>query len=162
VDGRLELADRQFIARWLADEWGLPIVTMRREYMPEQVEGLVYVDESGEKEGLITWYVEDDLAEIVTLDAFEQGRHIGGRLLDGAEGELRRRGARRVFITTTNDNLRAIAFYTRRGYRLMRIELDGMDRVRERKPLDSSVGMDGISLQDMFEFEKELKDERFR
>ena len=60
-------------------------------------------------------------------------------------------------ITTTNDNLRAIAFYVRRGYRIVRVERDGMDRVRARKPGVPLVGMDGIPLHDMLELVKELE-----
>jgi hypothetical protein len=60
---------------------------------------------------------------------------------------------------TTNDNLRAIAFYVRHGYRITKLELDSLDRVRKEKPDVPEIGMDGIPLRDMFELEKELKTE---
>lgn len=107
-------------------------------------------------QGLITWHIDGDWAEIVTVDAFQHGRHIGGRLLDGAEAELRRRGVYRATIVTTNDNLRALVFYLRRGYRLVKIALDDMDRVRSLKPQVPSEGRDGILLRDMLELEKDL------
>ncbi len=129
---------------------------MRREYLPAEVEGLVWRDSEGEPKGLVTWAAEGEAAEIVSLDAFVQGRHIGGRLLDAAEAELRQRGVERVTIVTTNDNLRALAFYLRRGYRLLHLHLDAMDRVRARKPQVPTVGHEGIALRDMWELEKEI------
>jgi hypothetical protein len=107
-------------------------------------------------QGLVTWHIEGDAAEIVTVDAFQQGRHIGGRLLEGAEAELRRRGVHRATIVTTNDNLRAIAFYVRRGYRIVRIALDDLERVRAIKPNVPHMGQNGIPLRDMLALEKDL------
>jgi hypothetical protein len=76
--------------------------------------------------------------------------------MDAAEEELRRRGVRNVHLITTNDNVRAVAFYQRRGYRLVRLHLGGMDRVRAAKPEVPLTGNDGIPLRDMWELQKEL------
>ena len=157
MEGRIEAVDRDFVRRYWEERWGLPIISTRGRYMPEDVQGITWRDEWGEALGLITWHIENDWAEIVSLDAFQQGRHIGGRLLSGAEEELRKRGVRHVMIVTTNDNLRAIAFYVRHGYRITRIELDGLDRVRAEKPDIPETGMDGIPLRDMFELEKDIQ-----
>jgi GNAT superfamily N-acetyltransferase len=156
MEGRLEPVDQEYIRKRWEETWGLPVVSIDRNYTPEDVSGLCWRDEWGEAQGLITWHIEGDRAEIVTLDAYQQGRHIGGRLLDGAEAELRRRSVHQVRIVTTNDNLRAIAFYLRRGYRIVRVELDGMDRVRKLKPGIPERGLDGIPLRDMFELHKHL------
>lgn len=158
MEGRLEPVDQEFIRRrWEESSW-LPVVSIDRTYQPEDVAGLAWRDEWGVPQGLVTWHIEGDKAEIVSVDAYEQGRHIGGRLLDGAEAELLRRGVRHVSMVTTNDNLRAIAFYVRRGYRIVRIDLDGMDRVRKLKPKVPLLGNDNIPLRDMFELQKDLSD----
>jgi GNAT superfamily N-acetyltransferase len=156
MEGRLDAPGKDVIRSMAEEKWHPPIVTTFRDYMPEDVEGMVWRNEQGEVQGLITWHIDGERAEVVTLDAYQQGQHIGGRLLDGAEAEFRKRGVRKVSITTTNDNLRAIAFYVRRGYRIVKIELDGMNRVRARKPALSLVGIDNIPLRDMFELEKEI------
>jgi GNAT superfamily N-acetyltransferase len=156
MEGRLEAPGKDVIRSMAEEKWHPPIVTTIRDYMPEDVEGMVWRDEQDEVQGLITWHIDGERAEVVTLDAFQQGQHIGGRLLDGAEAEFRKCGVRKVSITTTNDNLRAIAFYVRRGYRIVKIELDGMDRVRARKPSVPMIAIDNIPLRDMFELEKEI------
>jgi len=157
MEGHLEPADAAYIRERIGETWSFPVVTTLRTYeSADALEGLVWREERGEIAGLVTWFTEGDRAEIVTLDAYEQGRHIGGRLLDGAEAELRKRGVRRVSITTTNDNVRAIAFYLRRGYRIVRVELDGMERVRTLKPGVPLEGNEGLPLRDMLEFEKRI------
>lgn len=156
MDGRLEPVDQEFIRKRWEETWGLPVVSIDRSYLPEDVQGLAWRDEWGEALGLVTWHIDGDHAELVTVDAYQQGRHIGGRLLAGAEAELRSHNVRTVSIITTNDNLRAVAFYVRHGYRIVRIELDGVERVRKIKPDVPLVGNEGLPLRDMFELKKDL------
>ncbi len=156
VEGRLEKATQRQIEEHWRQAWGLPLVSVRRDYLPADVEGLVWRDELGTVQGVVAWAIDGEAAEIVSIEAFQLGTHVGGRLLDGAETELRRRGVRRVTIVTTNDNLRALAFYVRRGYRLVAVHPDAMDLVREKKPRLPQVGNEGIPLRDMWELEKHL------
>jgi len=76
--------------------------------------------------------------------------------MEAAEAELRRRGVRTLRVVTTNDNPRALSFYVRRGYRLVRLHPDAMDRVRWLKPRVPLTGADGIPLRDMWELQREL------
>ena len=76
--------------------------------------------------------------------------------MEAAEAELRRHGVRSLRVVTTNDNPRALSFYVRRGYRLVRLHPDAMDRVRRLKPRAPLTGADGIPLRDMWELCKEL------
>ena len=137
------------------ERWGLPIVSAEREYGPADVEGLVW-REGGAVLGLVTWAVEGKRAEVVSLDALQPGRRIGARLMEAAEEEVRRRGVRTLRVVTTNDNPRALSFYLRRGYRLLRLHQDAMDRVRALKPGVPLTGADGIPLRDMWELQKGL------
>ena len=157
---RLEPATPEDIDRLVSANWGLPVVCIDRLYHPGDLDGLVWRNEASEVVGLVTWAVEDDWAEIVTMDAFVQGAHIGGPLLDAAEAALKERGVRTVVVVTTNDNLRAQGFYLRRGYRLIRLDLDGMDRVRALKPDVPAVGQESLPLRDMWELRKELLGDR--
>jgi len=156
VEGSIEAAPAELIARLWEERWGLPIVTAKREYMPPDVEGLVWLSSDGRTLGLVTWAVDGARAEIVSLNALEPRRGIGSRLMDAAEEELRRRGVRTAHLVTTNDNPRALSFYVRRGYRLLRLHLDAMDRVRQIKPQVPVTGNDGIPLRDMWELERGL------
>ena len=65
-------------------------------------------------------------------------------------------GVRRVWLVTTNDNFRAATLYARRGYRLIRVHLNGMDAVRRVKPGVPDTGFGGLPIRDIWEFEKSL------
>ena len=151
----LEPATPELLERLWSDFTALPIVTVSRTYDDSsKAHGLVYRDQAGRVRGHVSFAIDGAVGEIVTLEAIIPGQHIGGRLIDAAEMELRSRGVKRIIVTTTNDNIRAQAFYQRRGYRLIRIERDGMDRVRALKPSVALIGNDGLPLLDMWEFEK--------
>lgn len=75
MEGRLEPVDQEFIRQRWQGTWGFPVVSIDRTYMPEDVTGLCWRDEWGEPQGLVTWHIEGDQAEIVTLDAYQQGRY---------------------------------------------------------------------------------------
>ena len=98
MEGRTEPIDQQYIRKQWECLWGLPVVSTRRTCEPEEVQGLVYRGEWGEAQGLITWHIEGDSAEMVTVNAYQQGRHIGGRLLNAAEAELQKRGVSHIMI----------------------------------------------------------------
>jgi ribosomal protein S18 acetylase RimI-like enzyme len=154
----IEAATPELIERLWSDFTRLPIVTVSRTYDdPVHAEALVCRDEEDRVRGHVSFAVDGDTGEIVTIEAISPGQHIGGRLIDAAEHELQSRGVKRIVVTTTNDNLRAQAFYQRRGYRLMRIEIDGMARVRALKPSVSAIGNEGLPLLDMWEFEKVIE-----
>jgi ribosomal protein S18 acetylase RimI-like enzyme len=135
---------------------GPPVVGVLREYAPADVEGIAWNDVESGRRGVVTWWVDGERAEIVSVHAEPQGGGAGTRVMDAAEEELCRRGVKTVVLATTNDNARALNFYVRRGYRLVRLELDAMDRVRAIKPRVPLSGRDGVPLQDRWELEKEL------
>ena len=143
-------------ADWREFTGGPPAVGVLREYEPEDVEGIVWRDEASGRSGVVTWWVDGKGAEIVSVHAEPQGSGAGTRIMDAAEEELRRREAKTVVLATTNDNARALNFYIKRGYRLVRLHLDAMDRVRARKPGVPWTGHDGVPLRDMWELEKVL------
>ena len=124
--------------------------------MPDDVKGLVCHDENEAITGLVTWITDGDFSEIVTLDALVRGKGHGSRLLSAAEAKIAEAGARTVRVLTTNDNVKALGFYLKRGYRLKRIHHDAMERVRERKPGIPLIGEHNIPLTDMLELTKRL------
>lgn len=149
-DASIRTATLAEVDRVWRERWGLPNVTVKGQYMPADVEGLVAVDREGRLLGLVTWAAD----ELVSLDALVQGEGHGSLLLAAAERAIFATGARQVVLITTNDNLRALGFYLRRGYRLVRVHLDEMDRVRKIKPGVPTLGIGGIPLRDMWELVK--------
>jgi len=60
--------------------------------------------------------------ETMAVSPAVRGKGHGGRLLEFADGEARRRGRRSVSLYCIRDNLRARAFYERHGYGVVRSE----------------------------------------
>jgi GNAT superfamily N-acetyltransferase len=152
-----EHPSEEFIAQdWEEFTGGAPVFGLLRGYEPPDVDALAWRDPHRKGHGLVTWWVDGEVAEIVSVHAEPSGTGMGARLMDATEAELKRLGVKQAVIATTNDNPRALAFYVRRGYRLVRLHLDAMDRVREAKPHVPLIGNDGIPLRDMWELRKEL------
>jgi ribosomal protein S18 acetylase RimI-like enzyme len=106
-----------------------------------------------ERVGLATIDVRDGQCELVTLDAFTTGQGIGSALLEAAVDEARRRACDRFWLITTNDNLRALRFYQRRGLRLAALHPGAVDDAREIKPSIPLIGDDGVPIHDELELE---------
>ena len=134
----------------------MPIVSVGRHYWPRDVEGLIVPGEGEDPQGLVTWAVDGDTAEIVTLDAFPPGQGTGAVLLRAAEQTLEELGVVRVRLMTSNDNTPGLRFYVRHGYRLAQVHLDAFDEVYRLKPQAPRTGREGIVLRDLWELQKQL------
>jgi hypothetical protein len=63
-----------------------------------------------------------------------------------------------VWLVTTNDNLVALRFYQRRGFRLSALRPGAVDEARRRlKPAIPDAGAFGIPLRDELELELRLR-----
>jgi GNAT superfamily N-acetyltransferase len=111
---------------------------------------------AGERDGLATYRLRGDEAELMSLDAVEPGRGTGTRLLDALLERLRQQGVRRIWVTTTNDNLVALAFYQRRGFEIRRVRPDAVEAARHIKPAIPLVAENGIPIRDEIDLCREL------
>ena len=145
---------------WLADLW-------RREWGGEaqeshgasrhvsEVDALV-AWRGGSRVGAATFVVAGGVAELVTLNAEPRGQGIGSQLLAAWEQRMAAAGVGRLTLITTNDNLDALGFYQRRGYRLVRLLPGAVERARLLKPAIPLWGEHGIFLSDELVLEKRL------
>ncbi len=106
--------------------------------------------------GLVTYHLEDDACEIVTLDSDLPGQGVGTALVRAVRQFARDEGCRRLWLVTTNDNLSALRFYQKRGFTLAALRTNAVERARELKPELPLVGNDGIPLRDEIELEMDL------
>jgi GNAT superfamily N-acetyltransferase len=151
---RLRSATTEEVREVWEDRWYGLVVGLSTVYTPKDVEGIALVDFNDELVGMVTYHVDGPAGQIVTLDTIVRGRGFGRRLLEAAENKFHNLGLGRAWALMTNDNLRAAGLYLSRGYRLIRIHLDAIDRVREHKPKLPETGYEGIPIRDLWEFEK--------
>ena len=153
-DIRLRPATTEDIKAVWEDRWFGLVVGLETIYTPSDVQGLALVDNLDDLVGLVTYHVEGASGQIVTLDTIVRGRGYGRRLLEDVENKFHKLGLGRAWALMTNDNLRAAGLYLSRGYRLVRVHLDAVDRVRQHKPKLPERGYEGIPIRDLWEFEK--------
>jgi ribosomal protein S18 acetylase RimI-like enzyme len=95
--------------------------------------------------------------ELAALDVVEPGRGIGSALIAAFLDEARRRGARRVWVVTTNDNVDALGLYQRRGFHLVALRAGAVDEARATlKPSIGEVAANGIPIRDELELAIDL------
>lgn len=137
-------------------QWGPPgIVTRGKLHDTAQLSGYVAVD-NREPIGLITYTIDRNECEIISLNSLKEKRGVGSSLIDAAMKEAKNNGCHRVIIITTNDNTNALRFYQKRGFRFSAIYPNALEASRKLKPTIPLVGIDDIPLRDEIELEKIL------
>ncbi len=149
-------ADRPAVRKILVHSWGsTEIVTRGRVHPAGEYPGFVAV--AGDCiVGLLTYRMRAGRCEVISLDSLWECRGIGSRLLRAAERAARKAGCREAWLVTTNDNLHAIGFYQKLGWRLRRIHEGALAHSRALKPSIPRIGIDGIPLRDEIEMYKPL------
>ncbi len=134
--------------------WGADFIVSRgRKIYPTEIDAFYAEDDKGKRVGLVTYEIIGDQCEVVTLDAFDKFSGIGTALLEKVREDVKKRGCKRLWLITLNDNLDAIRFYQRRGMTIAAIHLNALELSRKIKPSIPIVGMHGIPIRDEIEFE---------
>jgi ribosomal protein S18 acetylase RimI-like enzyme len=105
--------------------------------------------------GALAWRPTDGALHILALatDPMHQRAGVGGHLVAEAELLARRQNWPRAIVTITNDNLPALYFYQRRGYRVSAILRDSIAaQTHEQK----AMGFAGIPILDEIQLAKEF------
>lgn len=118
------------------------------------LEGFVFVNDNQTIVGLITYEIRGAECEIISLDSMEEGKGIGSCLLKAVEEQARQHHCTVVSLITTNDNLHALKFYQKRGYSLVEVLPNAVERARALKPEIPLIGHDGIPIRDEIRLQK--------
>lgn len=141
--------ERETVASWLEARWGPVVVSPSGVHLLAGLDALVAVD-GARVVGAATYRLDERGCEVVTLDSAEEGRGIGSALLAELKALGERHGGR-TWLVTTNENLRALAFYQRRGMDLVALHRDFSSVVRHHKPGLGPVVVDGIEFRHALE-----------
>jgi ribosomal protein S18 acetylase RimI-like enzyme len=110
----------------------------------------------GERAGLLSYDVQGDAMEVVAIVSLREGRGVGRALLEAARRRAEAAACRRLWLVTTNDNLRALSVYQRWGMDIVAFHRHGVARSRRRKPAIPERGRDGIPIAHELELALEL------
>jgi ribosomal protein S18 acetylase RimI-like enzyme len=148
--------DQGLVTRLLTHHWGSNILVSRGQvHRGEELPGFLAIYQE-QLAGMITYRIEGRECEITSLNSLVEGIGIGSALIEAVQNTARKGGCRRLWLITTNDNLHALGFYQRSGFKLTKIHRNAMQTTREVKPGIPDTGMNDIPLRDEIELEFDL------
>lgn len=148
---------REVVNQILSDEWNCPPSISRGKVIDTTIlPGLLFIENEMIK-GVITYNIEDEECEIVTINSFEENKGIGTALIKEIFDIAQKNGCKRLWLITTNDDINAIRFYQKKGFDLKAAHINAMEDSRKLKPSIPLIGMDNIPIKHELEFEIILK-----
>ncbi len=154
------LPDTEGDSLWLRDLWvnewgGDAMISKGRSYTLEDLDVLIaWVD--GIRVGAATYHRTMDECELMSINAMVENAGVGSALISAVEETAKTAGVRRIWLITSNDNLDALRFYQRRGYRIVAVYPNAVDEARKLKSTIPEMGYYDIPIHDELELEKLL------
>ena len=143
---RISNETRDLVNQFFVDNWFSTDMSIRGEIIDgTKLDGFL-LQEENTIIGLVTYTFFGDICEIVSLDSKRENIGIGSALLKEIEKIAVDNNCKKMRLITTNDNMRALQFYQKRGYCLTKLYPNAMEEVRKQKPSVPLIGENGIPL----------------
>jgi ribosomal protein S18 acetylase RimI-like enzyme len=143
-----------------AESWGDPAVVARHGELvdPSRLPGFIAFLE-GQRVGLVSYAVRGDECEVVTIRSLREGHGVARALLDAVRDAAIDAGCARLWLITTNNNLRALELYQRWGMDIVAFHRHAVSDARRRlKPSIPERDAKGIAIAHEFELELRLNE----
>jgi len=148
--------DKPFMRAEMRKWWGDEMVVVRgKKYHPAEHDGFI-AEQNGEIRGLILLHFADDLCEIISLSTSTEAPPIGKDLVSAAMDQARDKGAQKIIVVTTNDNVGALRFYQQMGFSISAWRKNAINISRTIKPQIPLRGNYNIPIRDEIELEIQL------
>jgi GNAT superfamily N-acetyltransferase len=149
-------SDRDRVDRFLGDHSAALVARLDQLVDARRLPAFLAEDD-GEIAGVATYIVGDTDCEVLTLHATQPWQGAGTALLREVEQVAAEHGCTRLWLITTNDNVDALRFYQRRGFRFAKVHPGAVDASRLKlKPGIPEVGEYGIPIRDEIVLEKKI------
>lgn len=146
-------SDRVWIKEFANREWaGDKIVGKGKIHYASKCDAFIAL-EKYKPVGLLTFIIENNAVEIITLNAIKKGQGIGTKLFNRLVDYAREKNIKRIWCITTNDNLPALSFYKKSGLRIIKVYPNAIEKSRQIKPEIPLVGYNNIPIRDEIELE---------
>ena len=145
--------ERDAVIRLFERDFGDTHIVAFGEVMDLEGAPALVAEMNGEMAGALAYRQIDPALHVIALatDPMWQRSGVGGYLLAEAELLARRLRLTRLAVSTTNDNLPALYFYQRHGYKLSEAVPNGV-----AKYVAEHSGFGGIPVRDEIRLEKYL------
>jgi ribosomal protein S18 acetylase RimI-like enzyme len=154
-------SERAWAGQVEAGSWSQPVVARLGELVdPTDLPGFIALLD-GQPAGLASYAVRGTECELVTIRSLREGRGIGRALLDAVRDAAIEAGCTRLWLITTNDNLRALELYQRWGMEIVAFHRHAVTEARRHlKPSIPERGAHGIPIAHELELELPLQPRR--
>lgn len=179
----VEQADREWVARMFDKHWGAThIVTRGRAHYGHLLAGFIAERPKSppasdaapaqeadadatedntpqvemEKVGLLTYTVDGNTCEIISINSLIEGGGVGTMLVETLRDAAKESNIKRLWLIVTNDNLDALRFWQKHDFVLVAVYPDSIAQARRLKPQIPLMGKDGIPIRDEIELEMQL------
>ncbi len=146
--------DREWASAFLKKHWGSEkIISRGRVYYPSALSGFVAMN-SKKYLGLVTYLVKNKECQIMSLNSMVERKGVGTALMERVKKTARKLKCKRLWLTTTNDNVDALRFYQRKGLVFKKVYPNAVTFARKKlKPEIPLIGDYGIPIRDEIELE---------
>ena len=145
--------NRKIVNDILINEWESTNIIIRGKIIDgTKLNGFVAVRDN-EIIGLITYIIDNNECEIVSLNSFEENKGVATKLINVVKEIAIKEKCSRLKLITTNDNIRGIEFYQKRGFVFANIYINAIENSRKLKPEIPIYAENGLPIRDEIEFE---------
>lgn len=149
----IETKDRNWIKNFIKNRWGSDkVIYNGKVFFPHKLSGFFAI-KNRKKAGLITYKKYKNHLQIITINSLVEKKSIGSKLIEKVKEEAKRLKYKKIKVITTNDNLKALGFYQKRGFRMVKVYQGAVDKSRKIKPQIPLIGENNIPLHDEIELE---------
>lgn len=157
---KIDMQNRARINSFIVKHWFSTEMIIRGTIIDmTKVDGIIALEDDNIV-GLLTYAISDKICEIISLDSTFEGKGIGTSLINKMIFIAKEAGCKKVIVVTTNDNVKAIGFYQKRGFDMAHLYRNAMDISRKIKPSIPLIGDGEIPLKHEIEFEMIFPSER--
>lgn len=151
---RLDEKDREKVNRILINEWEATDIIIRGKVIDgTKLDGFIAL-RNNEIIGLVTYMIEENECEICSLNSFIENKGVGTALINSVKEYAKNNKCTRIKLITTNDNIRGLEFYQKRGFTFSNLFKNSIEEYsRKLKPQIPLYSDNGLPIRDEIELE---------
>jgi GNAT superfamily N-acetyltransferase len=155
----LDAGDMLWVEAVVTEHFGSPKIVSRGViHDTSRLPGMIAEDHAV-RIGVLQFHIDNRGCEVVELITLRQREGIGTQLLKAAEARAAHAGCSRIWLITTNNNVKALGFYRSMGWKQVAVHKGAVLESRKLKPEIPVRDHRGIPIEDEIEFERCLADE---
>jgi len=136
----------------IINNWGSDIIaSMGKVYKLQDLDGFIALSNK-DIVGVITYNIKNKKCQIITLNSLIENKGIGSGLIEEVIKESKKNNCKILHLVTTNDNIKAIKFYQKKGFDIRKIYFNSIKKYRKIKQEIPEIGDYEIPIKHEIEF----------